>query len=89
GCRGEVEVVPARTTQAIGRELWGRVEPTVHAAEEALGTPRAVARFLCGLSSPRSGRARLAKDPLFGELGEVPFVDVLAWVTACQNSDNH
>lgn len=89
GCRGEAEPVPARTTRAIPDELWSRVQPTVGAAEEALGTPRAVARFLCGLNSPRSGRARLAKDPLFGELSEVPFVDVLAWVTTCQNSGNH
>ena len=81
GCLGETQPVPSRSGQAIADSLWSRVQPTVADAEEALGSPRAVARFLCGLSSPRSGRARLAKDPLFGELSNVPFQDVLEWVS--------
>jgi ATP-dependent DNA helicase RecQ len=51
------------------------------AAEQpvALGSPRQLARFLCGLSSPWLGRARLGRHPLFGALEERPFAEVLDW----------
>jgi ATP-dependent DNA helicase RecQ len=39
----------------------------------ALKTPRQVARFLCGLSSPATTRARLTRDARFGRLAHVPF----------------
>jgi ATP-dependent DNA helicase RecQ len=45
----------------------------------ALGTPRQVARFLCGLTSPGLSRARLTRHPLFGALEDRPFGDVLDW----------
>jgi ATP-dependent DNA helicase RecQ len=44
----------------------------------ALGTPRQRARFLCGLSSPATTKARLSRHPLFGSLAEQRFTDVLA-----------
>jgi ATP-dependent DNA helicase RecQ len=43
----------------------------------ALAGPRQLARFLCGLSSPATSRARLTQDPRFGALADVPFQDVL------------
>lgn len=43
----------------------------------ALSTPRAVARFLCGLTSPLTSRARLTKQPLFGALSRHRFSRVL------------
>ena len=46
---------------------------------DALGAPRQRARFLCGLASPATTRARLARDPLFGSLAERRFAEVLAW----------
>ena len=54
-------------------------EVTPLAAEHpgALGTPRQRARFACGLSSPRTTRARLTKDRLFGGLADAPFAEVL------------
>jgi len=45
----------------------------------ALGTPRQQARFLAGITSPATTRAKLTKDPLFGSLAERQFSDVLAW----------
>ena len=36
----------------------------------ALGEPRQLARFLCGLTSPALTRARLSRHPLFGALEE-------------------
>jgi ATP-dependent DNA helicase RecQ len=47
----------------------------------ALTGARQQARFLCGIASPASTRARLGRHPLFGRLGEQRFADVLAWRT--------
>jgi ATP-dependent DNA helicase RecQ len=43
----------------------------------ALEEPRQLARFLCGLSSPATTRARLTRHRLFGALAEHPFADVM------------
>ena len=45
---------------------------------QALATSRQVARFLCGLTSPASTRAKLMRHPLYGALADRPFLDVLA-----------
>jgi ATP-dependent DNA helicase RecQ len=47
--------------------------------EEALATPRQQARFLCGLTSPATTRAKLSRNALFGVLAEQRFADVLSW----------
>src|SRR4051794_24380849 len=44
----------------------------------ALGASRQRARFLCGLSSPATTKARLSRHALFGVLAERRFTDVLA-----------
>jgi ATP-dependent DNA helicase RecQ len=44
----------------------------------ALGTPRQRARFLCGLPSPATTKAKLSRHALFGALAERRFADVLA-----------
>jgi ATP-dependent DNA helicase RecQ len=44
---------------------------------EALGSARQCARFLCGLTSPATTRAKLARHPLFGALADRRFLDVL------------
>ncbi len=43
----------------------------------AFATPRQCARFLCGLTSPATTRAKLSRHPLFGSLAEQRFGDVL------------
>ncbi len=52
----------------------------------ALASGRQAARFLCGLSSPALGRARLTGHPLFGALAGRRFADVLRWCEAGQNA---
>ena len=42
----------------------------------ALGTPRQMARFLCGMSSPASMRARLYRLDGYGMLSDLPFGEV-------------
>ena len=59
--------------------MWSRLQSIAASGGAALATPRSVARFLCGLSSPQLGRARLGKEPLFGALAETPFFTVLTW----------
>jgi ATP-dependent DNA helicase RecQ len=44
----------------------------------ALATPRQRARFLCGLASPATTRAKLSRHALFGVLAEQRFADVLS-----------
>lgn len=44
---------------------------------EALGEPRSQARFLCGLSSPATTRAKLARHALYGSQATRAFSDVL------------
>ena len=58
------------------------LEQVAAGAPAALGTPRQRARFLCGLSSPALGKAKLGKHPLFGALEERRFAEVLAWCEA-------
>lgn len=50
----------------------------------ALGTARQRTRYACGLSSPRTSRARLLKHSGFGSLAEASFTEVLA---AAQRDD--
>jgi ATP-dependent DNA helicase RecQ len=49
----------------------------------ALSSPRALARLLCGLTSPATTRAKLTRRPEFGRWAATPFKTVLAQVEAC------
>ncbi len=46
---------------------------------DVLGSPRARAKFLCGLSSPSFSKAKITRDSLFGSLEEYRFDDVMAY----------
>ncbi len=78
-CHDGLLEIPRRQTPAIPDELWPKVEQAA-AESAALAQPRALARFLCGIASPRLSRARLGGNPLSGVLMEVPFHEVLEWV---------
>jgi ATP-dependent DNA helicase RecQ len=43
----------------------------------ALQSPRQLARFLCGITSPATSRDRLGGNPAFGAFDDVPFQQVL------------
>lgn len=47
-----------------------------------LATPRQLARFLCGMSSPAATRARLSRNDAFGLFSDLPFADVLVLAEA-------
>jgi ATP-dependent DNA helicase RecQ len=51
----------------------------VLAHPRALEEPRQLARFLCGLTSPATSRARLMRHPSFGIFAERSFVQVASF----------
>ena len=54
------------------------IEALVAEDRPALRTPRQLARFLCGLTSPATSRERLGRHAAFGLLANLPFATVLA-----------
>ena len=44
---------------------------------EALASPRQLARFLCGIGTPKTSRGKLGKHALFGAYEKVPFGVIL------------
>ena len=52
--------------------------------QAALATPRQLTRFLCGLTSPATTRAKLTRRPEFGCFAAIPFKSVMA---ACVQAD--
>ena len=53
---------------------------------DSLGTARQVARFLAGITSPATTRAKLTRHALFGTLTEWRFRDILTWCEARSDS---
>ncbi|HQU43020.1 MAG TPA: RecQ family ATP-dependent DNA helicase [Pirellulales bacterium] len=66
-----------RPQRAIDDATWRRAQALATEKRDVLGEPRALARFLCGLTSPRLSAARLGGNPLFGAFADVPFAKVL------------
>ena len=80
-CAGEpVASLPSRSAWEPDEEVCGLVTDLRAEGHEVLSGSRQLARFLCGLSSPAVGRARLGRHRLFGRLRAMPFADVLAFV---------
>jgi ATP-dependent DNA helicase RecQ len=74
---GKAQRVPeleAAPTIAVDRTA---LKELAEAHPEALATPRQRARFLCGLTSPATTRAKLSRHTLFGALADQRFADVL------------
>ena len=75
--------LPASGRQPITHEHAEVVRLMKMERHPALRQSRQLARFLCGLSSPATTRARLNRDDRFGLLAEVPFFDVLTQIESC------
>ncbi|MDZ7750666.1 MAG: RecQ family ATP-dependent DNA helicase [Gammaproteobacteria bacterium] len=86
GCRGETGELPPRGNGTIPPQLATELATLVAEKRAVLNNPRAVARLLCGVTSPRLSRARLGGHRLFGALAGVPFAQVQEWVE--QRVDN-
>jgi ATP-dependent DNA helicase RecQ len=67
-----------RPEEPIDHDVWSKAQRLRDEHPDPLKDPRALARLLIGLTSPRLTRAKLTRDPLFGVMDRVPFLDVLA-----------
>lgn len=76
-CRG---IAPLKLKRAKPRKITPaehtQIQALLDEKHAALGTPRQLARFLCGMSSPASMRARLYRNDNYGLLSGLPFAEV-------------
>jgi ATP-dependent DNA helicase RecQ len=78
-CRGvSAKTIKRPKFRSPTDEEIGLVRALADEKHAALGTPRQLARFLCGMASPAATRARLTRHNAFGMLADLPFADVLA-----------
>jgi ATP-dependent DNA helicase RecQ len=70
--------IPVSAVPPISPEQAAGVRSLVAEGRPSLRTPRQLARFLCGLTSPATTRERLGRHAAFGVLARVPFAEVLA-----------
>jgi ATP-dependent DNA helicase RecQ len=75
--RGKSELSP-RKSASINEDIWREACELQQARPKALTSPRLLARFLCGITSPRLSHGKLSGHTLFGSLEKVPFGDVLS-----------
>ena len=80
-CEGDASAtpLPRSATRPLGDREAAMIRDLKAAGKRALASPRQLARFLCGLTSPLASRERLGGHPMFGALAGVPFQDVLAF----------
>jgi len=81
-CMHKQEPMPERAQCDIADQLRKEIGAMLSEQEDAravLRGPRSLARFLCGITSPAIGRAKLGKHAAFGVLSGIPFHQVLVW----------
>ncbi len=79
---GQSGVIPEkRSVTVVDEDTWQQAIALQHEHDQVLANPRALARFLCGVTSPKLSRSRLRAHHLFGILEDVPFKTVLARVS--------
>ncbi len=74
-CLGKHAAMPPRHRSEVDMTVIKKVQEEGH---KALASPRQLARFLCGISSPKASRARLGRHSAFASLVDAPFSEVLA-----------
>jgi ATP-dependent DNA helicase RecQ len=80
-CEGQpVGRLPVTHRHALAEREEKVVERLRGERHKALAEPRQVARFLCGLTSPKASRERLSRHPMFGAWAGRPFCEVLEFV---------
>ncbi|HYF37825.1 MAG TPA: RecQ family zinc-binding domain-containing protein, partial [Prosthecobacter sp.] len=70
--------LPRSKAPPITTEDVSQIRALLDERHASLRTPRQLARFLCGLTSPATSRERLTRHEAFAMLERVPFADVLA-----------
>lgn len=82
--QGNLEIPELENVQLTDEVTHGLAELT-KSHGNTLNSSRAIARFLCGMTSPSLTRAKLTKQTLFGSCQEIPFGDLMqqaeAWLS--------
>lgn len=76
-------VLPAAPIPPFTDADTDEIRELIFEEHAALAAPRQLTRFLCGLTSPATTRAKLTKRPEFGRFATTPFRTVLAQVEGC------
>lgn len=80
-CRSLTSSAPVTATPVqLSHDELHKIQQISTEQHRALAHPRQLARFLCGITSPATNKARLLKHPSFGCLAQFPFVDVLTHI---------
>ncbi|MCK4508656.1 MAG: RecQ family zinc-binding domain-containing protein, partial [Desulfuromonadales bacterium] len=61
-----------------------RIHALIAEGHDALSSPRQLARFLCGITSPATTRAKLRKHGMFAAYERFPFKDVLRFLSTLE-----
>jgi ATP-dependent DNA helicase RecQ len=78
-CEGSVtNPIPSSPSPEITAADIAAIQALRNEGHAALRSKRALARFLCGITSPATTRDRLTRHDVFGRLESVPFEQVLA-----------
>jgi ATP-dependent DNA helicase RecQ len=77
--------IPDRPAIGLDGGILSQVEP-LRRRYAILREPQSLARFLCGVTSPKLTAARLSSNPLFGAAGHVPFAEVLSAIDSGQHN---
>lgn len=75
---GSPRNIPTSVVPPISPAEAAIIRGLIGEGRASLRTPRQLARFLCGLTSPATTRERLGRHAAFGLLARLPFVNALA-----------
>ncbi len=65
-----------KASRKVGSNELSMIQQLVSESHAALGSPRQLARFLCGMTSPAAMRARLTRHTAYGLLADLSFAEV-------------
>ncbi len=75
--------LPASSPAAFTEDALEEIRALIFEELPSLATARQITRFLCGLTSPATTRAKLTTRPEYARYATTPFRTVLAQVEAC------
>jgi ATP-dependent DNA helicase RecQ len=76
GVKLPAATLPPKIESLISRES---VLEVIRAHQQVFTEAREIAKFLCGLTSPKFTKFKLSKHQLLGKLEKIPFLTVLEW----------
>jgi ATP-dependent DNA helicase RecQ len=73
-------ILSAASPTQFSNQDESRVRGLIEEGHESIRTPRQLTRFLCGITSPATTRARLRRETrMFGAFDTMPFKQTLEW----------